>query len=220
MQQKLDFKTEILSKDGVYYMLLIFDVAFCHLGENSCRERTKKMWSAWLQSDEHESGKKPSPSETQMQMRGDSRDGGGGVRRTQGEREREKAREKWGNHYHFSTSLVHLMYPRGNGSNWSLLAADRKQIDSSGGDMRGCLWPPCISKRVCIVNVHSCVTQYGNAIMHPSALNSIFPEEAPLHVCVCVCLADTAFCFFLPLVCLFPRLWRWSPLVGAVESLV
>lgn len=117
-------------------------------------------------------------------MRADSRDGGGGVRRTQGEREREKAREKWGNHYHFSTSLAHLMYPRGNGSNWSLLAADRKQIDSSGGDMRGCLWPPCISKRVGIVNVHSCVTQYGNAIMHPSALNSIFPEEAPLHVCV------------------------------------
>lgn len=117
-----------------------------------------------------------------MQMRGDSRDGGGGVRRTQGER--EKAGEKWGNHYHFSTSLVHLMYPRGNGSNWSLLAAERKQIDSSGGDMRSCLRPPCISKRVCIVNVRSCVTQYGNAIMQLSALNSIFAEEASLHVCV------------------------------------
>lgn len=58
MQQKLDFKTKILSKDGVYYMLLIFDVAFCHLGENNCRERTQKIWSSWLQSDEHESEKK------------------------------------------------------------------------------------------------------------------------------------------------------------------
>lgn len=62
--------------------------------------------------------------------------------------------------------------------------------------MRSCRWPPCISKRVCIVNIHSCVTQYGNAIMHPSALNSAFPEKAPQRVCVCR--ADAALLFSSP----------------------
>lgn len=209
MHQMVDFKTKTLSKDRVYYMSLIFDVAFCRLGQNSCRERTKKN-VVFLVSIRWAQVKKTHPHLRPRCRWGETVEMGAAVWGEHRGRERTREREKWGNHYHFSTSLVHLMYPRGNGSNWSLLAADHKQIDSSGGDMRSCLWPTCISKRVCIVNVHSCVTRYGNGIMHLSALNSIFPVCVMQTLCVG---------FFFSSVCLFPQPWR-CPLVGAVESLV
>lgn len=104
MLQKLDFKTEISSKDRAYYMILIFDVAFCHLGQNSSRERTKKMLVFLASIRRADKNQKPFPIWDPDADEGRQEGWGGGGERTQGGRERKGEVEE-------SLSLLNLTRP-------------------------------------------------------------------------------------------------------------